>query len=160
MTDSYDKAQEILKETMEKILQSGLSPYETFELNSMIAKLKIDFVPTLYRLSQSRTKKEEETQMTTLKEFAKTYEAKKTKNIAELSSVPIDLELHEESGKDKDGKSYSYQYIELNELKYRVPASVIEQIQSIIKSRPTCTKVKVEAKGTGMNTKYNTVPID
>jgi len=100
-------------------------------------------------------------QMGTLKEEALAYEPKLTLNIADLDSVPIDLEIHKDgAGMDKDNKPFTYSYALLNEKEYRVPSSVLEEIQKILKLKPTVTKVKVTKTGTGLSTRYKVDALD
>lgn len=98
--------------------------------------------------------------MPTLKEFAKTYESKKTKNISELSEVPIDLDLKLDTFTDNKGEDISYNYVELNGERYRVPNSVVADLKQILVSKPDCTKVKVSKTGSGLGTKYTVIPLN
>jgi len=53
--------------------------------------------------------------MATLKEEAQAYEpTQKTKNIADLESVDVNVELLTETGKTKDGEEFSYKYAEIS----------------------------------------------
>ncbi len=98
--------------------------------------------------------------MATLKETALAYEAKQTLNIAELDEVSIDLEILDGTGENEEGKEFKYQYAVLNEKEYRVPSSVMEGIQTILKLKPTVTKVKVNKSGSGMATRYKVEALD
>ena len=51
---------------------------------------------------------------TTIKESAKNYISKQTKNIAELKSVSVDLVILEGKAKDKDQNEFAYNYIEID----------------------------------------------
>lgn len=157
--DNYLIAQKIIGEAMEKIIESGIPSHAMFDINSVLAQVKIQVIPETFN-KKLNPNGGIQIKMASLKEASKNHETKKTKNIAELASVPIDLELYTESGKDMNGKSYSFDYIELSGMKYRVPDSVKEQIKAILMSKPNCKNVKVNATGTGMNTKYNTIPLD
>ncbi len=95
--------------------------------------------------------------MASLKDTAKAYQPKQTKNIADLEQVDVNLNLQTGSGKDSEGKEFSYEYIELNGEEYRVPNSVISQLKETLEARPDMTKFKVTKKGTGLNTKYTLV---
>ena len=98
--------------------------------------------------------------MRTLKEESLAYEPKITLNIADLDQVPIDVEMHEGEGMDSENKPFAYMYIALNEKEYRVPKSVLEEIKTILKLKPTVTKVKVEKSGTGLSTRYKVNALD
>ena len=92
--------------------------------------------------------------MTTLKEEAQAYEPKQTLNIADLSEVPIDLQMYDGEGTDDEGKTFKYKYAELNGKKYRVPNTVFEEIKKMLKLKPSVTKVKVSKSGSGLKTRY------
>ncbi|MHA1201325.1 MAG: hypothetical protein ACTSQ4_02235 [Candidatus Heimdallarchaeaceae archaeon] len=98
--------------------------------------------------------------MTSLKEAAEGYEPSKTKNIAELEAVSTAQEIKTETRTNNEGKDYKTSFIELNNLEYRVPASVLEQVQSILKVKPDLKTFKVEKKGEGMNTKYTVIQLE
>lgn len=96
--------------------------------------------------------------MATIKETATAYEPPQTLNIADLDKVPLDLELYEGKGKDVEGKEFTYKYAKLNNKEYRVPNSVIEEIQTILKLKPTVEFVKVTKTGSGLATRYKVNP--
>lgn len=92
--------------------------------------------------------------MATLKEIALAYEPPQTLNIADLDEVPIDLQVYGATKKNAEGEEFSYQYAKLNNKEYRVPNSVLEEIQKILKLKPEVKKVKVTKSGTGLATRY------
>jgi len=98
--------------------------------------------------------------MATLGEEAKVFEPKQTKNIADLQEVPIDLELKTGAGIDGSGKEFSYKYIEIEGVEYRVPSKVIGDIKAILQKKPTLKRIAVTKKGSGLNTQYTVIPID
>jgi hypothetical protein len=98
--------------------------------------------------------------MATLKKEAEDYKPTQIKNIAELDSVNLDVEFFKETRKKADDTEYSLSFIRVDGEEYRVPSSVLEQIQEIIKTKPKATKVKVVRKGEGMKTNYTTIPLD
>jgi hypothetical protein len=98
--------------------------------------------------------------MASIKESAKGYIPKATKNIAELQSVSIDLALLEGKGFDKDGKEYFYNYIEVAGENYRVPDKVLADLKSILEKKPTLKTFSVAKKGMGLNTQYTIIPLD
>lgn len=97
--------------------------------------------------------------MGTLKEEARDYEPKQTKNIADLPEVDVNLELFDAEGKDTNGKVFKYKYLSLNGEEYRVPASVIAELQEIVKAKPDTVKIKVAKSGSGLNTKYKVIQL-
>ena len=100
--------------------------------------------------------------MATLKEEAQAYEPQQTKNIADLEVVNIDEVnvLESEEKKDKDGKPFRYKYFVKDGEKYRVPSSVLEEIQSILEVKPKTKFIKVTKSGSGLNTKYKVIQVD
>ncbi len=98
--------------------------------------------------------------MATLKEASLAYEPQTTLNIADLDAVLVELDLREKESKNADGETFKYKYVELNGKEYRVPNSVMEGIQTILKLKPTVTKVKVKKSGSGLGTKYKVEALD
>jgi len=98
--------------------------------------------------------------MAKLKEFARTFESQQTKNIADLKECPIDVELREKSGIDKNGEKYSFNVIVFNGEEYRIPDSVVTGLKAILEKKPTLTKFSVSKTGQGLNTKYQVIPLD
>jgi len=90
-----------------------------------------------------------------LKESAQEYEPKLTLNIADLDKVDISFPMGDRTSKDKDGKDFSYKVMIANEQEYRVPNTVLEEIQKILKLRPDAKFVSVTKKGAGLNTSYS-----
>jgi hypothetical protein len=101
--------------------------------------------------------------MTTISEYAKSYEAEQTKNIADLEEVPTTLDLEDDEFKaidEKTGKEkvVKQKVITLNGEKYRVPNSVIIQLKALLEDSPNLTKFRVKKSGEGMNTRYMVIP--
>lgn len=98
--------------------------------------------------------------MPTIKDEAKTYESKQTKNIAELKEVTLDTAIFEEKAKDSNGVDFIYNYIEVDKERYRVPNKILSDLKAILEKKPTLTKFSVTKSGTGLNTKYTVIPLD
>ncbi len=96
--------------------------------------------------------------MATLREEAKAYEAPQTLNIADLEKIPIDIELKDGSGKDKDGEEFKYKYAVIDKKQYRVAGSIIGGIKAILEKVPDLQFVQVIKQGQGMNTRYQVIP--
>lgn len=90
----------------------------------------------------------------TLKETAKDYVPKRTLNVTDLDRVDLSFPMEDRVGKDKEDKEFKYKVIIINEQEYRVAATVLEEIQKIVKLRPDAKYVKVTSTGSGLNTKY------
>lgn len=96
--------------------------------------------------------------MGSIREDAKAYEPPQTHNIAELDSVPVDIQLLNGEGKDKDGEVFNYKYIELNDKQYRVPGSVLGGLKAVLQKMPNLQHFSVIKQGEGMNTRYTVIP--
>lgn len=100
-------------------------------------------------------RKEVQNKMGTLREESLAYSAPMTLNIADLTSVPIDdLQVLEAEKNDSDGKPFKYKYTLIDEKEYRIPATVLEEIQTIVKLKPEVKVVKVNKTGSGLATRY------
>ena len=101
--------------------------------------------------------------MVKIADFAKTYESKTIKNIAELPEVPTDIEIEDDSFDfEKDGKTKTVKQkvIEVNGEKYRVPISVIQQLKVLVDDNPKLARFKVKKSGTTKeDTKYQVIPL-
>ena len=102
--------------------------------------------------------KEGGAEMATLKESAQAYEPPQTLNIADLDKIPIDLELKDGSGKDKEGQEFKYKYAEVEGKQYRVAGSILGGIKAILEKVPDLKFVQVIKQGQGMNTRYQVIP--
>lgn len=99
--------------------------------------------------------------MTTLKDFATAYvpQQNKTYNVADLPKVSTATPILTKTDKRKDGTEFSYYYIEITGVCYRVPKTVIEQLQAIMKFAPDLQHFKVIKTGTTKDdTKYRVEP--
>jgi len=102
--------------------------------------------------------------MAKISEVAKNYEStSKTKNIAELDKVSTDLELvHDSFEFEKNGetKTVQQQIIEVENEKYRVPVTVIQQLKVILEDNPELKYFKVKKSGTTKDdTRYQVIPL-
>lgn len=99
--------------------------------------------------------------MGSLREEAEAYEPQTTLNIADLTAVPIDdLNLVREDKEDAEGKPYTQNIVTIDGKRYRVPATVLEGIQTIIKLKPSIKNVRVLKSGEGKLTKYKVEPLE
>jgi len=98
---------------------------------------------------------EEQKTMASIIESAKAYEPKQTLNIADLSSVDVNLNLESRKGKDDGGKEFTYQVIVLDGKEYRVPAMVLEKLKEALKIKPDIKKFRANRTGSGLNTRYS-----
>ncbi len=91
----------------------------------------------------------------TLKETARDYVPKQTLNIADLDKVDLSFPMDDRTGTNSEGKDFDYKVMIINGLEYRVPATVLEEIQKILKLKPEAKFVNVSKKGSGLNTSYS-----
>jgi hypothetical protein len=93
--------------------------------------------------------------MVTIFEAAKAYQPPQTLNIADLNQVSIhELQILEKDGKNAEGEVFTYKYTIVEGKEYRIPSSVLEEIQTIIKLKPDVKIVRVKKSGTGLATRY------
>ena len=106
--------------------------------------------------------------MATLKDEAKAFEPQqKTRNIAELPKVSVNLNLEDDSfeveEKNDKGemvkKTVNIKIIRVEGDKFRVPMSVVEQLKIQLEANSNMEFFKVSTSGTGMSTKYTVIPI-
>ena len=96
--------------------------------------------------------------MPTLKESAMAYEPPQTLNIADLDKIPIDLEVKDGEGKDRDGEVFKYKFATIDKKDYRIAGSVLGGIKAILQKMPAIKFVSVIKQGTGMSTRYTVIP--
>ena len=96
--------------------------------------------------------------MATLREEAMAYQPPQTLNIADLDKIPVDIELKDGEGKDKEGEVFTYKYAEIEGKQYRVAGSIIGGIKAILEKMPDLKFVSVIKQGQGMNTRYQVIP--
>ena len=99
--------------------------------------------------------------MTTIKEAAQKYEAKKMKNIVDLEVIKTDIEFVEDEERiNSEGKPYRVSYFIHEGEEYRTPASVLEQLKQILAEKPDLKTFKVTKTGEGLATKYQVITLD
>jgi len=98
-----------------------------------------------------------------LGEYAKEHvSATATKNITELPEVSVDLELVDDSFEfEKDGelKVVNQKVVIVGDEKFKVPISCINQLKVLLEDNPTMKKFKVRASGSGMDKRYQVIPL-
>jgi len=97
----------------------------------------------------------------TIGEHAKEYEPTRMKTIADVEVVSIKQIFHKDEPREtQDKEVYKVSYIVVDGEEYRVPNSVLEQLQTMMLEKPNMTTFKVSKKGEGKGTKYTLVPLD
>jgi len=98
--------------------------------------------------------------MTTIREAAVSYETKKTRNIAELDSVSTELDVEEKTFKQGTGEEFTAYITQIGGEEFRVPKTVLVQLNEILAEKPDVTAFKVKRSGENMNTKYTVITLD
>jgi len=98
--------------------------------------------------------------MANIRESAQAFIPKQTKNIADLDSVNLDWPVEDRTGTDKDNNEFAYKVVVKDGEDYRIPASVLNAIKTIIENKASQKTVRVIKKGTGMNTEYTVIQMD
>lgn len=96
--------------------------------------------------------------MATLKEAALAYEPPQTLNIADFDKIPVDLDLFDKEGKNKEGEVFKYKCVLLDGKEYRVAGSIIGGLKALLEKVPHLTHFQVLKSGAGMNTRYQVIP--
>jgi predicted Holliday junction resolvase-like endonuclease len=118
---------------------------------------------TMFELHDIKTQlnlTKEEIKMANLRESAKAYVPPQTLNVADLEAISLDVQIEQRKGKDNKGKEFEYSVALVTGKEYRVPASVLNDIKTIMETKPTLKTVKVVKKGQGMNTEYTVIPLE
>lgn len=97
--------------------------------------------------------------MSSLKEQAKEFVADDLKNIADLSSVDINIDMTENTYKEGTPDEYKQHVILVDKVEYRVPIKVIKGVKAILEVKPDTKKFKVIKSGAGLQTDYQVVPL-
>lgn len=86
------------------------------------------------------------------------YETPKTQNIADLESVSVDMDLQEKTvGEGED--AFTYKYIVVKDVEYRVPVVVLKQLKSQLEANPGLSTFRVSKEGEGLKTQYTVIPL-
>ena len=100
------------------------------------------------------------TEQKTLGEESQEFEPKTSLTVADLEAVSLNQKIKYVTKKDRQGDEFKAAYINVDGEEYRVPPSVLEQIQAIQKEKPNLKTVKVNKKGEGLNTKYTVIELE
>jgi len=102
--------------------------------------------------------------MATLGEAADEYKpSTKTMNIADLNKVSIDLQVEIDTfefTKGDETKTVEQEVIVIDEVKYRVPVTVKQQLKVLMEDNPDLKFFKVKKSGTNKDdTRYQVIPL-
>lgn len=98
------------------------------------------------------------TTMANMKETAMAYQPPQTKNIADLDMVNTDVEVLKKTVNEGTADEFSYNYILVEDVEYRVPNSVIKQVKAQLEANPDLTTFQVKKSGEGLKTEYTVIP--
>jgi len=110
--------------------------------------------------NQTQLNLQEVINMPSIKDQAKAYEPVKTKNIAELDKVSVDIEIREETFNEGTKEEFNMNLITVNKEDYRVPDSVLKNLKAILEEKPELKNFKVVKTGEGLKTTYTVVTLD
>lgn len=128
-----------------------------------VEQIERDSLGTLPSLPPDiHNKDEKEVQkMASIKDEALAYQPKQMRNIAELESVPTEINVLDGTGTDPNtGNTFNYKYIELSGEAYRVPGKVLGDLKAILAKKPSLKSFSVTKKGQGIGTQYTVIPLD
>ncbi len=102
--------------------------------------------------------------MATIGEAADSYKAStKTMNIADLDKVSIDLQIEIDTfefTKGDETKTVEQEVIVIDEVKYRIPVTVKQQLKVLMEDNPNLKFFKVKKSGTTKDdTRYQVIPL-
>lgn len=102
--------------------------------------------------------------MATIGEAADSYKASaKTMNIADLDRVSIDLQVELDTfefTKGDETKTVEQEVIVIDEIKYRIPTTVKQQLKVLMEDNPNLKFFKVRKSGTTKDdTRYQVIPL-
>lgn len=104
---------------------------------------------------QTENKNEQETLLSAVEN----YEPKKrTHNIADLDSFSLTEPTALRTDKNKQNEEYSYKVLIRDGKEYRIPWNVLEDMKELRKSNPNLKAFKVLKSGSGLDTRYRTIP--
>jgi len=99
--------------------------------------------------------------MANLKETAMAYEPTEFKNIADIKSINIDVDIKEKTAKNKEGEDFTYSYfVDAEGEEVRVPKTVLAQLKGLFEEKPDMKTFKVKKHGEGLGTKYQTITLE
>jgi len=93
--------------------------------------------------------------MSSLKETAQAYKPKQTLNITDLDRVDLSWPMEDREGTNSEGENFKYRVMVVNDMEYRVPTTVIEEIKKMLELKPDLQFVQVTKTGSGLSTRYS-----
>lgn len=107
----------------------------------------------------TETKNQTETTQESLLSAVENYEPRlKTLNIADLDSFELTEPTELRTNTNKEGEEYSFKVLLRDGKEYRIPWNVLEDMKELRADDPNVQRFKVLKSGSGLDTKYRTVP--
>lgn len=103
--------------------------------------------------------------MASIKDEAMNFTPTNTLNISDLAKVSTDLELVKDSFEitdkvTKEQKTVNQEVVIVEDIKYRCPVSVKQQLKVLLEDNPALKFFKVKRTGTTMeDTRYQVIPL-
>ena len=113
-----------------------------------------------YDVLHKITHEGDKNKMTTIREQAKAYEPKTTKNIADLDKVSTELDVQTRIVHEGEEDEFTINFFEVNGEEYRIPDSVLKQLKVMMEEKPSMVSFKVKKSGEGMKTSYTVIPLN
>ena len=98
--------------------------------------------------------------MTSIKQEAEAYEPTTTRNISELESVSVDIEVYDKTFKQGTPEEFSVKLALIEGEEYRIPLTVLRDLKAILESKPDMKTFRVNKSGQGMGTTYTVIRSD
>ena len=138
--------------------------YSNENYHNDLEKLKQEQVPYEVITKEELNIQEETKMAQKINEFAKAYESNATKNISELAEVSTEMDLIDDEFEAKDNKTgvmkvIKQKVITVNGVNYRIPLAVFGQLKIVLEDNPNLKKFKVKKSGSGMETRYQVIPL-
>jgi len=115
----------------------------------------MDYIPNTHEYQKGG-----KNNMAKLIDRAKSYIASsKLKNISELNSIPVDIDVSEKIFAEGTDKEFKAEVFEVDGEEYKMPLTVISSLKVILEENPDMKTFKVKKSGTGIGTEYTTIPL-
>ena len=92
--------------------------------------------------------------MVSLKNTALNYVPKQIKSVADLPTISAEWEVYQNNEAE-----FPYKYVEINGEEFKVPDSVLRDMQIMLQDNPEIKNFKVKKAGTGINTRYTVIAL-
>jgi len=139
-----------------EISETDLSRKSKEKLNRCInCKAIMDYIPNTHEYQKGG-----KNNIAKLIDRAKSYIASgKLKNISELSSIPVDVDVNEKVFAEGTEKEFKCEVFEVDGEEYKMPLTVISALHVILEENSDLKTFKVKKSGSGIGTEYTVIPL-